>query len=56
MFQPLYTQTTVGLGVSVWIKKEGKKDEQFGILANSVLGAYWVVSVNFENVLGLQNT
>ena len=24
MFQPLYTQTTVGLGVSVWIKKERK--------------------------------
>ena len=38
--------------MSVWIKKERKKDEQFGILANSALGAYWVVSVNFENLLG----
>lgn len=45
MFQPLYTQTTVGLGVSVWIKKERKKDEQFGILANSVLAASgWFLS------------
>jgi len=34
------------------LKEKRKKDEQFGILANSALGAYWVVSVNFENLLG----